>query len=376
MQPPRLRRLTRRTWLWPLLLATATAGSAQELRPGVWAANDASALPLPVSGYQVYLMGEMHGVKENAAIFGQYLSKLNRAGGLRDVAIEEKSVYERDAQAYVEGRSSSIPADLCLRANVIDTVRQLNQRRAVDQLICIHLVDIDSPAEAIHRHLQMIKEKVASGTTVSVPDAAALKTSGLKTVEELRRLPASGAFLGELRTIEHSIRALQLGFEVEIGQAKGSTYLDDREDAVAANIRDVLGTEDAHGVLGFYGDDHVAKVRRQDGGPDRNLAFAPMALRLQESGVKVFSVATFPLSGRFSWRGQQGEMMWTAQDGSMANGETMDKFLAKVQHPALLYIDPKQERVMLPSQDVTRSGPDAFLLITTGTAMENRCPAR
>jgi hypothetical protein len=375
MQLPRLRRLTRLTWLWPLLLATATAGSAQELRPGVWAANDASALPLPVSGYQVYLMGEMHGVKENAAIFGQYLSKLNTAGGLRDVAIEEKSVYERDAEAYVEGRSSSIPAELCLRANIIDTVRQLNQRRAVDQLIRIHLVDIDSPADAIRRHLQMIKEKVA-GETVSVPDAAAIKTSGLKTVEELRRLPASGAFLGELRTIEHSIRALQMGFEVDTGQAKGSTYLDDREDAVAANIRDVLAAEDAHGVLGFYGDDHVAKVRRKDGGPDRNLAFAPMALRLQESGVKVFSLATFPLSGRFSWRGQQGEMMWTAQDGGMANGETMDKFLAKVQHPGLLYVDPKQERVILPSQDVTRSGPDAFLLITTGTAMENRCTER
>jgi hypothetical protein len=375
MQLPLLRRLTRRTWLWPILLATATAGSAQEPRPGVWAVNDASALPLPVSGYRVYLMGEMHGVKENAAIFGQYLSKLNTAGGLRDVAIEEKSVYERDAQAYVEGRSSSIPAELCLRANIIDTVRQLNQRRAVDQLIRIHLVDIDSPADAIRRHLQMIKEKVA-GETVSVPDVAAIRTSGLKTVEELRRLPASGAFLGELRTIEHSIRALQMGFEVDIGQAKGSTYLDDREDAVAANIRDVLAAEDAHGVLGFYGDDHVAKVRRKDGGPDRNLAFAPMALRLQESGVKVFSVATFPLSGRFSWRGQQGEMMWTAQDGSMANGETMDKFLAKFQHPALLYVDPKQERVILPSQDVTRSGPDAFLLITTGTAMENRCAAR
>jgi hypothetical protein len=376
MQLPRLRRLMRRTWLWPLLLATATAGSAQELRPGVWAANDATALPLPVSGYQVYLMGEMHGVKENAAIFGQYLSKLNTAGGLRDVAIEEKSVYEREAQAYVAGRSSSIPAELCLRANIIDTVRQLNQRRAVDQLIRIHLVDIDSPADAIRRHLQIIKEKMAGGTAVSVPDAAAIKTSGLKTVEELRRLPASGAFLGELRTIEHSIRALQLGFEVGIGQPNGSTYLDDREDAVAANIRDVLAAEDAHGVLGLYGDDHVAKVRRKDGGPDRNLTFAPMALRLQESGIKVFSVATFPLSGRFFWRGQQGEMMWTAQDGSMANGETMDRFLAKVQHPALLYVDPTQERVMLPSQDVTRSGPDAFLLITTGTAMENRCAAR
>ena len=217
---------------------------------------------------------------------------------------------------------------------------------------------------------------MAGGAAVSIPDAASIKTSGLKTVEELRRLPASGAFLGELRTIGHSIRALQLGFEAGTGQAKGSTYLDDREDAVAANIRDVLAAEDAHGVLGFYGDDHVAKVRRKDGGPDRNLAFAPMALRLQESGVKVFSVATFPLSGRFSWRGEEGEMIWTAEDGSMANGETMDKFLARVQRPPLLYVDPRQERVMLPSQDVTRSGPDAFLLITTGTAMENRCAAR
>jgi hypothetical protein len=42
----------------------------------------------------------------------------------------------------------------------------------------------------------------------------------------------------------------------------------------------------------------------------------------------------------------------------------------------VLHVAPKQERVMLPSQDLTRSGPDAFLLIATGTAMANRCVAR
>ena len=42
----------------------------------------------------------------------------------------------------------------------------------------------------------------------------------------------------------------------------------------------------------------------------------------------------------------------------------------------ILYIDPKQERVKLPSQDLTRSGADAFLLFAHGTPAEDRCAVR
>jgi hypothetical protein len=361
-----------KTVLLVVWVAVALTSRAQEVRPGVWAATDVSTLPLPVSGYQVYLMGELHGAKENAAIFGQYLAKL-AATGLRDVAIEEKSIYQPDAQAYVEGRSNSLHPQVCLRANIIDEVRKFNQGRGSAPIVRIHLVDIDSPADAIRQHLVMVKERMGVSQTVNIPEVSDLKTGGLKAVEELRHLPGSSAYTGELRTIEHSIRAYQQGLEFGLLPPKGSPYLDDREGAVAENIRDVLAAKDSHGVLALYGDDHVGKVRRKDGGPDRNLSFAPMALRLEESGVTVFSLITFPLSGSYAWRGQESGTMWSAEDGSLSNGQTLDKFLAEVHQPPLLYFDAKKELVKTPSDDINRSRPDAFLLIRVATPMENRC---
>jgi hypothetical protein len=67
-----------------------------EFQPGVWAANDASLLPLPVRGYQAYLIGEMHGVQENVTAFRAYLEVL-LPSGVRDVALEEDSVRARRA---------------------------------------------------------------------------------------------------------------------------------------------------------------------------------------------------------------------------------------------------------------------------------------
>jgi hypothetical protein len=68
--------------------------------------------------------------------------------------------------------------------------------------------------------------------------------------------------------------------------------------------------------------------------------------------------------------------MWTASDGNLANGDTLDRVLASTPGAAFLYIDPRQERAKLPSQDLTRSGADAFLLFAHGTPAENRCAVR
>src|ERR1700682_498830 len=97
-----------------LWFTAAAADSFQEVRPGVWAGSDVGSVPLLDSGYQVYFLGEMHGLQEMEAIFGQYIGKLYKSAGLRDVAIEEDAVYERDAQAYVAGGSRTIREGLCL----------------------------------------------------------------------------------------------------------------------------------------------------------------------------------------------------------------------------------------------------------------------
>ena len=95
-----------------MICGLLTTVAASEIRPGVWTAKHADALPLPVQGYEVYLVGEYHGLEENAEFQAQYLARLHRESGLRDVAIEEDAVYESDAQAFVGGKSEVVPPSL------------------------------------------------------------------------------------------------------------------------------------------------------------------------------------------------------------------------------------------------------------------------
>lgn len=104
---------------WPLaailgasIIAVKAAASQGVRSPGLSTGKTIDELPVPASGYQVYLLGEMHGIVQNEQLFEQYLIKLNRESGLRDVAIEEDSAYAPNAQDYVEGRRKTVPAPL------------------------------------------------------------------------------------------------------------------------------------------------------------------------------------------------------------------------------------------------------------------------
>ena len=299
------------------LFACAAFVQGQELRRGVQAGRDVSALPLPVSGYEVYLVGELHGVKENEEILVGYLARLYSESGLRDVAIEEDAVYQPAARAYVEGRSSVLPQTLCLRAGILRALRFFNEGKD-DELVRVHLVDIDSPATAIRQHLLAVQEQVPDAAAVRVPSEAELKEHGPETVAALKRLATGRQQLSELRTIGHSIGAYQQGLEVgTTHKFKGSPYLDDREQAIASNILELVHSRNGRAVLALYGTDHVSKSRRKDGGAERNHEFSPLALRLVDAGAKVFSLMTVPLSGRWSWRSREGEMFWTPRDGHL-----------------------------------------------------------
>ncbi len=369
----RFRGLSRsRTAPLVLLLACATTAQVEELHPGIWLGRDLSSLPLPPSGYQVYLFGELHGVKETEGLLMQYLAKLHTGTGLRDVAIEEDAVYQSAAQDYVEGRSSELPEPLCLRAGVLQAIRTFNEGRTPNDRVRIHLVDIDSPATAIRQHLLAIKGRVAGADAVRIPEADDIARHGVAAVDALRKLAGSARMLSELRTIRHSILAYQQGFEVGTGSLKGSPYLDDREEAISSNMQDLLHDRDCRALLALYGSDHVTKARRKDGGPGRNREFSPLALRLEQSGVKVFSVVTFPLAGRVRWRGHVGELPYTAKDG-LSDGTTLDRVLASVPGATLLYADPRRERIRLPSQDISAYVVYAFLAFANATEMDNHC---
>jgi hypothetical protein len=332
-------------------------------------------LPLPTQGYEAYLVGELHGLEGNEEFQLQYLRQLHSASALRDVAIEEDAVYENDAEAFVDGRSDQLPPALCLRAGVLDGIRRFNTELNRDARIRVHLTDIDSPAAAIRQHLDALKKRLKANN-VSIPNETAIKTRGLETATRLKLLTTDSDARSELRTIELSILAYRQGLEVDLGPPKGSPYLDSREQAVASNIVDLLRTRKTQSLLVLYGSDHVSRTPRKDGGPDRNQPFTPMALRLEQSGIKAFSVVTFPLAGRSFWRGQESELPWTAIDGHLASGETLDQVISAVPGTRFLYIDTKRQRVRLPSQDISNMAVDAFLLFRSGAPMKDHCETR
>jgi hypothetical protein len=339
------------------------------------AAREPQTLPLPTAGYEAYLVGELHGLEENEEFELQYLRQLHSSSGLRDVAIEEKAVYQDDAQAFVDGRSDRLPSALCLRAGILTRIRNFNTELNSDARIRVHLTDIDSPTAAIRRHLAAIRKQLKANN-VSIPDETAIKTHGLESAAQLKLLTTDSTVRSELRTIELSILALEQGLEVGIGPPKGSPYLDSREEAVASNIVDLLRLRGNLSLLVIYGSDHVSRTPRSDGGPARNQPFTPMALRLQQSGIKAFSIVTFPLEGRTFWRGQSSELPWTAIDGHLASGETFDQALLAVPDMRFLYIDTKRQHARLPADDISNMAVDAFLLYRSGTPMQDHCGAR
>jgi hypothetical protein len=354
------------------LCAVATASlRAQQIRPGVWAGRRVEALPLPTAGYQAYLVGEIHGLEENAKFQVEYLELLNRSSGVRDVAIEEKSVYEMQAQAYIDGDSDALPAALCLRADLLHKIRELNAKLSQKRRIRIHLVDIDSPAAAIRKHLLSVRSRIPNAAKVQVPESNELKESGLETIEILRNFKSDAHLKTELRTLEYSIRAYQDGFEIGTGMGIGSPYLEEREQAIAENIADLIS---GGSILVIYGDDHVSKSMRKDGGPKRNQPFWPMAARLEKSGVKVFSIVTFPLTGQYFWRGTKSNILWAAKDGHLVDGEALDQVLAAVPDATLFYVDLSREPLhFFPSVDISNYKADGFIFFPFGVALRDAC---
>ncbi|MEZ5355905.1 MAG: hypothetical protein R2762_25005 [Bryobacteraceae bacterium] len=357
-----------------LFAISLLAGGPSQVRPGVWVGAGSGTIPAPDAVYRVYMIGEMHGLADNPEFEAGWLEALHREAGVREVAIEEDAVYEPFARAYVEGASETLPAGLCLRSGILDALREFNRGRKGGERVRVHLVDIDSPAVAIHAHLASLRKRIPGGAAIRLPAASAISARGMAVVEALRGRARDPAMLRELRTVAHSIGALREGFEVGIGPGKGSPYLEDRETAVAANLLDVA--RGASGpVMAVYGADHVSKSPRGDGGPNRDQVWLPAALRLEQAGAKVYSVAMFPLSGRWRWRGREQTMLWSPRDAMLGDGIPLDRVAKEVPGARWVWVDPKRERLRLPTDDMSGLAVDAFLLPLRVSAMEDRCAA-
>jgi len=247
----------------------------EQIRPGVWAGNRVESLPLPTTGYKVYIVGEQHGLTENADFQLAYLRMLVDRTHLRDVALEEKSLYETDAQSYIDGAAKPLPAALCLRASLLRGLRLLNSKLEPSKHVRIHLIDVDSPASAIHEHLLLLSKRIPHSDSVIVPQLEDLKEHGEECVRKLEAITSDVQFRSELRTVMFAIQALRDGFEAGTGPSKGSSYLEEREEAMTENLARLVHRGAKGGVLVVCGFDHASRRERADGGPNRNELFGP-----------------------------------------------------------------------------------------------------
>ena len=98
-----------------------------------------------------------------------------------------------------------------------------------------------------------------------------------------------------------------------------------------------------------------------------------MALRLRQAGVKVFLVATIPLAGASSWRGNQSEILWTGADGRLSSGQTFEALLSAASKARFVYVDAQKERARMPTDDFTNMKVDAFVLFRRASPMKSYC---
>jgi hypothetical protein len=99
----------------------------------------------------------------------------------------------------------------------------------------------------------------------------------------------------------------------------------------------------------------------------------PLACRLEQAGVKTFSLVCHALGGQMRWRGMAIELPSLGESLSLANGETLDQIVAAAPEAAFFYVDTTRQKVRMPVSYPVDPAVDAFLFITRATPMESQC---
>jgi hypothetical protein len=361
-----------------LLVAFALFCFGQEDLPeGVFAMNDPGNLQFPVSGYQVYLVGEMHGNQETKELFLSYLSQLYSRSNLRDVVLEEDQVYEEEAQAFVQNRRGDLPVGLCLRANILRGLHEFNQGLPVDKQIRVHLIDIDSPAQAIIQHLNQLKNRIGSpAKKIEIPEEKDLGTRGMNILNDLSVLAEDTAILSGLRTVRQSLIAYRDGVRIHIGKTEGNAAHPAREEAITANLLDVLKAAKPGPVLGLYGSLHVRRGSSilpdlVKGGTFQHI---PMTGSLEKRGIKTYKICAEPMSGRFSWRQNEFDFPsdW-AEQYKVNGGKSVGDILQRAPDYKIFQFDFSKGVRLSKNEENYSEQFDTCVLFRKVTVVENEC---
>jgi hypothetical protein len=316
---------------------------AHVLPQGMIATNDPSRLPLPASGYQIYLVGEAHGNQQTKAVLMGYLGRLYSESSLRDIFLEEDQAYEEEAQSFVTGKQDNLPEGLCLRADILNCLREFNRGLPLDKKIRVHLVDVDSPEPTIRQHLVRLINKIGtSAENIKIPDERLSLAGTGSIIERLAQLTSDRDILSGLRTVKQSLILYDSGLRIHTGATEGNPLDPVREEAITANLLDVLYAVQPGSLLGLYGAAHVPKGTRTFQDPKKGtLHFTPLSGRLERFGVSVYRTICYPLAGAGIWRQQSFKLPVgpAASDFRLSSGETMQDVLGSAPDSEFFYMD-------------------------------------
>jgi hypothetical protein len=360
-----------------------------QLQSGVYVTNDVSTLPLVTSGYELYVLGEAHGEQEMAELLLSYLADLHATLGLCDVILEEDQVYEQEANDYVLGITDTLRVDLCLRANVLTGIRSLNSQLADDERIRIHLADLDSPLLAIHLHLQRLHQQLGPGAeSIQMPTPEEFKAwtrealgkhMMVDLVEQLEGAAGDrDSILAELGNVRLSLDYYYAGNRIGIGPPEGTVWnAPIREDGITHNIEHLLRELEGAPALAFFGSAHAMK---SEGVQSRVPGLQSWAHRLVDSGVEVYSLRAWSLSGRSYWRGTESEVTGNGSQIQFADGSSLATVLEAAPDAAIVYVDLRSEanastRLGDPFLDVpARTVYDGLVVFREVQPMDHTCP--
>jgi len=352
------------------------------VRPGVYTAQHLDEIPLPTESYQVYIVGEQHGVAEVRQLFADYLERLY-AGGLRDVILEAPQGYQPDASAFVLGEVDTLIEGLCLYADVLQAIRDFNDGLTPDEKAHVHLVDLDFSSAAVHTHLLSIRHRLGEvAQDVEIPlldefqnwdehEMASLAEHLAGTAGE-----ASPRILRELNTAQDSIRHIHLfaSSEAPLEPTPGSIWqhgMAVREVRITENIQHVLLDLEGKPVLALYGVAHAKKTG------DDNILERSWAQRLSEDGIEVYSLFATGMYGTAFWGGRSYSVGWKPETWLFLppDGVSLATVLNDASDYEIIYIDPQEtSNLILPTGERASGSYNGIVLFREISPMADACP--
>lgn len=326
-----------------LILTLGCVSNSTETGPVVCFTHDVSDLPLPTSGYDIYVIGETHGHTEIGQLFINYLEKLHQSTDCRHIILEKSSVFEEEINEYIQGydRNWSQSWD---SSYILSSLRTMNETLPQNNQFYVHCVDVDYTLNLVHTHLQHIRERISQEVNIEIPPLSKFETWDkehmLALVDQLLDNAADIPLERELIQIQYSIQFACLyeetggHWEKEINEASAI-----REEAMAKKVIYLL-QENYSPLFGLFGAWHVQKCLGMK--PISTLEEVPWTQRITESGIRIFSMFVGTIDEDKNKRDEDSTAI-SPDQFIFSDGTSLAAFLGKKIDYYIVYIDLRLE---------------------------------